>query len=44
MILTIVIVFALIAVVELTRTLGGRQTIDTRVMDITGSVKGADRT
>ncbi len=41
-ILTIVIVFALVAVVELTRTLEAAQQINTRVQDITGSVKGAN--
>ncbi len=41
-ILTIVIVFALIAVVQLTRTLEAAQQINTRVLDITGSVKGAN--
>ncbi len=41
-ILTLVIVFALVAVVELTRTLEAAQQIDTRVVDITASVKGAN--
>ncbi len=41
-VLTIVIVFALIAVVELTRTLEAAQQIDTRVVDIRGSVKSAN--
>jgi methyl-accepting chemotaxis protein len=41
-ILTIVIVFALVAVVELTRTLEAAQQIDTRVIDITSSVSGAN--
>jgi hypothetical protein len=41
-ILTIVIVWALIAVIMLTRTLEAAQTINTTVMDITGSVQGAN--
>ncbi len=41
-ILTIAIVFALVAVVELTRTLSAAQQINTRVQDITASVKGAN--
>jgi hypothetical protein len=41
-ILPLVIVFALVAVVELTRTLIAAQTINFRVIDITGSVKGAN--
>lgn len=39
-ILTLVIVWALVAVVMLTRTLQAAQQIDTRVVDITASVKG----
>jgi hypothetical protein len=35
----LVLVFALIAVIELTRTLVAAQAIDTRVVDITGSVQ-----
>lgn len=41
--LTIVIIFALIAVIELTRTVVAAQQINTRVMDITGSVNGANK-
>ncbi len=41
--LTIVIVFALIAVIELTRTVVAAQQINTRVLDITGSVSSANR-
>jgi hypothetical protein len=41
-VLTIVIVFALIAVVELTRTLEAAQQIDTRVVDIRGSISSAN--
>jgi len=41
-ILPLVIVFALVAVVELTRTLVAAQTINSRVIDITGSVQGAN--
>jgi hypothetical protein len=41
-ILTIVIVWALVAVVMLTRTLEAAQQIDTRVVDITASVRGAN--
>jgi hypothetical protein len=41
-ILTIVIVFALVAVVELTRTLQAAEQINTTVIDITASVKGAN--
>ncbi len=41
-ILTIVIVFALVAVVMLTRTLEAAQQINTRVIDITSSVSGAN--
>ena len=41
-ILTIVIVWALVAVVMLTRTLEAAQQIDTRVIDITASVSGAN--
>jgi len=40
--LTIVIIFALIAVIELTRTVVAAQQINHRVMDITGSVVGAN--
>jgi len=42
-VLTIVIVFALVAVVQLTRTLEAAQQINTTVKDITGSVKGANQ-
>lgn len=42
-ILTIVIVWALIAVIMLTRTLTAAQQIQTRVVDITGSVQGANK-
>jgi hypothetical protein len=42
-ILTLVIVFALVAVVELTRTLQAAQDINVRVVDITTSVSGADK-
>ena len=41
-ILTLVIVFALIAVVDLTRTLQAAQDINIRVVNITGSVQGAN--
>ncbi len=41
--LTLVIVFALVACVELTRTLVAAQAIDHQVTDITGSVKGANK-
>jgi uncharacterized protein YoxC len=41
-ILTIVIIFALLAVIELTRTLEAAQQINTTVQNITGSVKGAN--
>jgi flagellin-like protein len=41
-ILALVIVFALVAVVELTRTLQAAQDINLHVIDITGSVKGAN--
>lgn len=41
-VLTIVIIFALLAVIELTRTLEAAQQINTTVMDITGSVQGAN--
>ena len=41
-ILALVIVFALVAVVELTRTLQAAQQINLHVIDITGSVKGAN--
>lgn len=41
-ILTIVIIFALVAVIELTRTLEAAQQINTTVQDITGSVQGAN--
>ena len=42
-ILTIVIVWALVAVVMLTRTLEAAQQINTRVIDITASVSGANK-
>jgi methyl-accepting chemotaxis protein len=42
-ILTIVIVWALIAVIMLTRTLEAAQSIQTKVVDITGSVQGANK-
>lgn len=42
-VLTIVIVFALIAVIELTRTAIAAQQINTRVIDITGSVSSANQ-
>ena len=41
-VLTIVIIFALLAVIELTRTLEAAQQINTTVMNITGSVQGAN--
>jgi hypothetical protein len=41
-VLTIVIIFALIAVIELTRTLEAAQSINTTVQNITGSVQGAN--
>jgi hypothetical protein len=41
-VLTIVIIFALLAVIELTRTLEAAQSINTTVMNITGSVQGAN--
>lgn len=41
-ILTIVIVFALVAVIELTRTLEAAQQINVTVQNITGSVSGAN--
>jgi hypothetical protein len=41
-ILTLAIVFALVAVVELTRTLEAAQKINTTVLDITASVSGAN--
>jgi methyl-accepting chemotaxis protein len=42
-ILPLVILFALVAVVELTRTLEAAQEIDARVSAITGSVSGANK-
>jgi hypothetical protein len=42
-ILTIVIVFALVAVIMLTRTLQAAEQIDAQVIDATASVKGVDR-